>query len=106
MDITPPGGFKIIWNDIVVMMVAIKPKLALISFIHLPLSSLDGDKHFHVRFTNFLKTFFFGFFGVWNFCPLGRMIQMQIAANGREFNAALKQVMFKDLICMPLKHAI
>jgi hypothetical protein len=34
------------------------------------------------------------------------MTQMQIAANGREFNAALKQVMFKDLICMPLKHAI
>jgi hypothetical protein len=63
MDITPPGGFKIIWNDIVVMTVAIKPKLALISFNHLSLSSLGGDKHFLVRFTNFLQTFFFGFSG-------------------------------------------
>ncbi|MCI27649.1 hypothetical protein A2U01_0048849 [Trifolium medium] len=39
-------------------------------------------------------------------CPHGRKVQMQIAANGKEFNATIKQVMFKVLIYMVQKHDI
>jgi hypothetical protein len=69
MDMTSPGGFKIISNIIVDMTVAIKPKFALIFFNHYIF--VFGDNQFPTRFTNFLQTLLSGFsvFGISTITP-------------------------------------